>query len=75
MIKTEKITLNEKEYTRTWSDNHMMIERDGSLYEEAIDPIDSGRTYTETNQEIIEVFSDEIEAKARAYDIITGVSI
>ena len=74
MIKTEKITINEKEYIRTWSDNHMMIERDGSLYEEAIDPIDSGRTYIETDQEIVEVFSDEIEAKARAYDIITGVS-
>lgn len=74
MIKTETIVINGQEYTRTWSDNHMMIERDGSLYEEAIDPIDSGRTYIETDQEIIEVFLDEIEAKARAYDIMTGVS-
>jgi hypothetical protein len=31
----------------------MMLERDGSLYEEAIDPISSGRIYTETDQAII----------------------
>lgn len=54
MIKTETVTINEKEYTRTWSDNNMMIEReDGALYEEALDPVDSGRTYTETDQEIM----------------------
>lgn len=52
MIKTETMTINEKEYTRTWSDVNMMIERDGELYEEAIDPIESGRIYTETEQEI-----------------------
>ena len=54
MIKTETVTINEKEYTRTWSDNNMMIRReDGALYEEALDPVDSGRTYTETDQEIM----------------------
>lgn len=53
MIKTETVIINEKEYTRTWSDNNMMIERDGALYEEALDPVDSGRTYTETDQEIM----------------------
>ena len=54
MIKTEKVTINEKEYTRTWSDINMMIRReDGALYEEALDPVDSGRTYTETDQEIM----------------------
>lgn len=61
MIKTEKVTINEKEYTRTWSDNNMMIEReDGALYEEALDPIDSGRTYTETEQEIIAIEPPEM---------------
>lgn len=53
MIKVENITINGKEYTRTWSDENLMIERDGALYEEAIDPIDSGRSYTETDQPII----------------------
>ena len=35
--------------TRTWSDADMMIERDGVLYSEAIDPEDEGRVYTETD--------------------------
>lgn len=52
MLKTEKVTYSGKEYIRTWSDKEMMIERDGAMYEEAIDPVDSGRTYTETDQAI-----------------------
>lgn len=34
---------------RTYSDAGMMIERNGEMYSEAIDPIDSGREYTETD--------------------------
>ena len=34
---------------RTYSDASMMIERDGVLYSEAIDPEGMGRTYTETD--------------------------
>jgi hypothetical protein len=49
MINTEKITINGKAYIRTWSDNNKMIERDGEQYEEAIDPVDSGRVYAETD--------------------------
>ena len=49
MIKTEQIRLNGVDYTRTYSDKNMMIERDGAVYSEAIDPIGSGRTYTETD--------------------------
>lgn len=52
MLKTETVTYGTKEYVRTWSDLGLMIERDGVLYEEAIDPIDSGRTYTETDEPI-----------------------
>lgn len=33
---------------RTYSDAGKMIERDGVVYEEAIDPEDSGRVYVET---------------------------
>ena len=53
MLKTETVTYNGKDYIRTWSDADLMIERDGALYEEAVDPVDSGRTYTETDQPII----------------------
>lgn len=34
---------------RTYSDTGHMIERDGKMYEEAVDPADSGRVYTETD--------------------------
>lgn len=34
---------------RTYSDKGMMIERDGQLYSEAIDPAEFDRKYTETD--------------------------
>jgi len=49
MIKTEIITINGTNYQRTYSDANLIIERDGARYEEAIDPIGSGREYTETD--------------------------
>ena len=60
---------------RTYSDKGMMIERDGARYDEAIDPAELNRQYTETDEpaESGEELP-EIEQKARAYDIITGVS-
>ena len=48
MIKTEKLTINEKQFTKTYSDAGFMIERDGVQYSEAIDPSEFDRTYTET---------------------------
>ena len=46
---------------RTYSDNNMMIRKDGTdeLYAEAIDVEDSGYTYTETDIPI-EVVADEL---------------
>ena len=38
---------------RSYSDLGVMIERDGELYEEAIDPEGSGRVYTETDIPIV----------------------
>ena len=52
MIKTKTVRINGKKYIRTYSNNGMMIERDGVLYEEAIDPIDSARVYVCTDQPI-----------------------
>ena len=48
MIKTELITVDNRQLRRTWSDAGFMIERDGAVYSEAMDPIDSGRLYEET---------------------------
>ena len=42
MIHTETITINGKQYDRTYSDT-CYIERDGAQYAEAVDPLNSGR--------------------------------
>lgn len=57
IVKTTKI-INGVEYDYTYSDAGMIIERAGARYSEAIDPIGSGREYTETD-EPIEVVTDE----------------
>ena len=52
MIKTEQLDINGKEFVRTYSDRGLMVERDGVLYEEAVDPADTKRTYTESDRRI-----------------------
>ena len=74
MIKTELIMIDERQLRRTWSDAGFMIERDGEMYSEAADPIDSGRTYTETKVPMETEPMTETEEKAMAYDILTGVA-
>lgn len=37
---------------RTYSNIGMLIERDGVMYEDAVDPVDSGREYKETDTPI-----------------------
>ena len=49
IIKTTK-EINGVLYDCTYSDSGYMIERDGVRYSEAIDPLDSGRLYTETDE-------------------------
>lgn len=61
MIQTEIVSIRGKEYTRMWSDNNLMIMRDGALYEEAIDPLDSARIYTESDQPIPDMEATEAD--------------
>lgn len=49
MIVTEQLTINDKPFTKNYSDSGYYIERDGVRYSEAIDPSELGRTYTETD--------------------------
>lgn len=58
MIQTETITIGSRQLIRTYSDAGMKIERDGIRYDEAVDPIGSGRVYTETI-EPVEVFEPD----------------
>ena len=60
MIKTEMIMIDNRQLRRTWSDAGFMIERDGEMYSEAVDPAEFDRVYTETDI-LIEVMEDNIE--------------
>ncbi len=60
MIKTEMIMIDNRQLRRTWSDLGVMIERDGEMYSEAVDPAKFDRVYTETDI-LIEVMEDNIE--------------
>ena len=58
---------------RTYSDQGRMIVRnDGVEYGEAVDVENSSYTYTEGDYPVEDI--TETEAKAMAYDIITGVA-
>ena len=74
MIITEQITINNRQFTKTYSDSGYMIERDGAQYSEAIDPAEFGRTYTETDIPIEGEPISETEQKAAAFDYLTGRS-
>jgi len=54
MIKTENLTINGREFVKTFSDEGFMVERDGVRYAEAIDPAEFGRQYAETDEKIEE---------------------
>lgn len=72
MIKTEIITIGGKQFMRTISTAGCYIERDGEHYADAIDPIDSGRTYTETD---IPIKIEEEDVYHTAYNIVTGQEV
>lgn len=57
IIQTTK-EINGVVYDYAYSDSGYMIERDGERYSEAVDPFNSGRVYTETN-ELIEIETDD----------------
>ena len=74
MILTESLTINNKQFTKTYSDAGFMIERDGVQYSEAIDPSEFGRTYTETDIPVEAEATTETEQKAASFDYLTGRS-
>lgn len=64
MIVREIMTIKDKDFLHTYSDSGMLIERDGVMYSDAIDPIDSGRTYTESSMSIEEYNAIMAETEA-----------
>ena len=58
MIVRETIEINGKQYDHTYSDSGRRIYRDGVSYETAIDPLNSGRVYVESD-EGVELTADD----------------
>ena len=77
MIISEQTTINDRQFTKTYSDSGFMVERDGAQYSEAIDPIEfaSERIYTETDIPIEGGGASDTEQKAAAFDYLTGRSV
>ena len=73
MIITENFKVGERDFIRTYSDSGCYVVRDGVSYSEACDPAELGRQYTEGDLMPDEERTD-IQDKAEAYDILTGVS-
>lgn len=71
MLYTETVTIDGREFTHTWSDLYT-VERDGVEYDEAYDPAELGRTYTETANLKANEATDEEYAEAGR--IMLGVS-
>ena len=77
MIKIETITINGRTLVRTYSDANLMIRQDGTgnIYSEAVDPVGSGRTYTETDTPIEQTEDDrvaQLEEDSKALKILLG---
>ena len=71
IIQTKK-EINGVVFAYTYSDSGFMIERDGVRYSEAIDPLDSGRVYTETDEPIDTL---EMTTEERLQDAETALGI
>lgn len=52
MIVKENITINGRDFVKTYSDAGVLIERDDALYREAVDPAEFRREYAETKTPI-----------------------
>lgn len=63
-IKTETFYINEREFTRTYSDANRYVVRDGISYSEACDPSEFGRVYTEGD------LMDDVEGNSEAQEIL-----
>lgn len=74
MIQTEQIHINGRTFTRTYSDANLMIRQDGTgnIYAEAVDPVGSGRTYTETDTPVEQTETDRVAQLEEALKILMG---
>lgn len=72
MIVQTHFYVSGRDFIRTVSDSGRYVVRDGVSYEEANDPAEFGRQYTEGGLMPDEERGDELADKAEAYDILMG---
>ena len=72
MIIQTKKEINGVVFAYTYSDSGFMIERNGVRYSEAVDPLDSGRVYTETDEPIETL---DMTTEERLQDAVTALGI
>ena len=73
MIIQKTKEINGVVYDYAYSAPGYMIERDGVCYSEAVDPLDSGRIYTETDEPINNGMKEETVEDYKAALKILGV--
>lgn len=73
MIVTETLTIDGRQFVKTYSDSGYMVERNGVRYSEAVDPAEFGRVYAETD-EPIESTSEDLPAEEALAIILGGES-
>lgn len=68
MIRTETVTIGEKQFIHTWSDVGADLKQDGTgnIYSDAMDLVEYPKTYTEIEK------PDEEISDSEALAIITG---
>lgn len=59
MIVTQIVTINGNDFQKTFSDKGFQIKRDGVVYDEAIDPVDTDRVYEETDTPVEKLEDEE----------------
>lgn len=70
MIISKTVKIDDKNYTKTYSDTGYYIERNGIRYEEAIDKLGSDREYTETGI-LIQTDPDTVESAVKKLKVQT----
>ena len=60
MIVVEKVMIDGREFNLTYSDDDRLVVRDGVAYDEALDPAEYGRTYTEGDKKDPDATAEEI---------------
>ena len=80
MIIKEEMMINNRKFIRTYSDEGRYVVRDGVSYEDAVDPADKNREYTEgdyiPNRPISQDVDDDVElSDEQAAIVIMGGSL